>query len=146
MGFELQLYQQISAASRSSQKLAKKYFVPQGIIQRIGQVAYKLELPSESRIHPTFHISPLKLCPNPSVKQCRPPIDWPDPSPNLVLENILKKRMGRRWGRIITEVFSQMKRLAGFHSFRCKNSIPLLLSQTIEVKGSFFLGPGGIDV
>lgn len=54
---KLQLYRQISAASRSSRKLAPKYFNPYKVSQIVRLVAYKLELPPESRIHSSFHVS-----------------------------------------------------------------------------------------
>ncbi|XP_070010748.1 uncharacterized protein [Nicotiana sylvestris] len=42
-------------------KLSLRYVGPYRIIQRIGQLAYKLELPPEmSLVHPVFHVSNLK--------------------------------------------------------------------------------------
>ena len=57
---KLQPYQQQSVAQCINQKLAAKYFGPFEIIARIGAVAYKLQLPPFSRIHPVFRVSQLK--------------------------------------------------------------------------------------
>ncbi|KAK9094374.1 hypothetical protein Scep_025843 [Stephania cephalantha] len=53
-------------------KLAPRYIGPYRIAQRVGTVAYRLELPAElAGVHPTFHISMLRLArlgPRPTIE------------------------------------------------------------------------------
>lgn len=49
-------------ARRPYEKLAARLYGPLKIIQLVSKVAYKLELPSTSKIHPVFHVSQLKRC------------------------------------------------------------------------------------
>ncbi|GJV85016.1 hypothetical protein Tco_1524914, partial [Tanacetum coccineum] len=44
-------------------KLNTRYIGPFKVLENVGEVAYKLELPEElSRVHNTFHVSNLKKC------------------------------------------------------------------------------------
>ncbi|GKG04776.1 hypothetical protein Tco_0315163, partial [Tanacetum coccineum] len=44
-------------------KLNPRYFGPFKVLEKVGSIAYKLELPQElSRVHNTFHVSNLKKC------------------------------------------------------------------------------------
>jgi hypothetical protein len=57
---KLQPYVQTSTANRPFPKLALKYYGPYSVIQKVGNLAYKLQLLAESKIHLVFHVSQLK--------------------------------------------------------------------------------------
>ncbi|GKE03875.1 reverse transcriptase [Tanacetum coccineum] len=56
------LKRQVSIRKGQHHKLSSKYYGPFKVAERIGEVAYILELPSSSQIHQVFHISQLKKC------------------------------------------------------------------------------------
>lgn len=57
---KLQPYTQNSLATRESPKLSAKYYGPYKILDKVGSVAYCLQLPDGALIHLVFHVSQLK--------------------------------------------------------------------------------------
>jgi hypothetical protein len=57
---KLQSYAQHTVVSRPCPKLAFKFFGSYKILECVGAVAYRLELPVAAQVHPVFHVSQRK--------------------------------------------------------------------------------------
>ncbi|KAK9984748.1 hypothetical protein SO802_034273 [Lithocarpus litseifolius] len=57
----LQSYRQKTLAYKGKWKLSPMYFGPFKVLQKVGSMSYRLDLPPESKIHHVFHVSYLKL-------------------------------------------------------------------------------------
>ncbi|XP_061352937.1 uncharacterized protein LOC133297756 [Gastrolobium bilobum] len=57
---KLQPYRLKSIARRVNEKLSPIYYGPYPIIERVGEAAYRLQLPDNCQVHSVFHVSLLK--------------------------------------------------------------------------------------
>jgi hypothetical protein len=108
----LQHYAQSSVVNRPCKKLSYKYFGPYPILERIGKVAYRLELPEASKIHNVFHVSQLKeyradYTPVFKDLPAVPSLDSLDTEP----EAILDRRMMKKGNNAIVQVLIKWKDL-----------------------------------
>jgi len=87
---KLQPYVQSSLAPRANQKLAYKFFGPFLVIDKIGQVAHKLQLPAHSQIHHVSHVSQLKKVVPSALSPAAVPVDL---TGLQIPERVLAKRM-----------------------------------------------------
>ena len=110
---KLQPYRQKSLKKKFNVKLSQRYYGPFKVLERIGEVAYKLELPSTSRLHPVFHVTVLKKrVGNPSLISSDLPAF--DTEGNLLIRPIIALRY-RNWkkGRGMTKVWQVLVQWQG---------------------------------
>ena len=106
----LQPYKQTSMHNKRLGKLAPRYYGPFKVLQKVGEVSYKLDLPFGSLIHPVFHVSNLKaklgnqVVPRPTLPAINADLVL-TPEPMMILD---RKSIKLR-SRIVTRLLVQWK-------------------------------------
>jgi hypothetical protein len=108
----LQPYKQHSIVQRKNLKLSPRFYGPYQIEERIGGVAYCLNLPSTSLLHPVFHVSVLKkkLGARNLLVTTIPPLTVGG-GPQAEPEEILQRRLKKKNGRAVSELLVKWKGL-----------------------------------
>lgn len=108
---KIQPYRQVTMSGTHFSKLSAKYYGPYLVKEKVGPVAYKLQLPSQLLLHPTFHVSQLKKCYQLPSEISHPPVlnlsspYCPQP------QKVLDRRMIQKGNKAVTQVLIQWEQL-----------------------------------
>lgn len=90
----MQPYRQNTFGLRGSLKPRAKYYAPFKVLEMIGRMAYKIQLPDDAHIHPVFHVSQLKKhIGNNAIPIPELPLVGPDGKVKTIPVEILQRRV-----------------------------------------------------
>jgi hypothetical protein len=109
---KLHPFAQSTVVSRPCPKLALKYFGPYKVVEKVGTMAYKLELPHVAQVHPIFHVSQLKsftpdYTPVFAELPTPPKLDLCELEPELILD----RRLTKKGNSVVTQILVKWKTL-----------------------------------
>jgi hypothetical protein len=103
---KLHPYVQTSLADQGKRKLALRFYGPFQVLQKVGKVAYKLDLPPTSKIHNVIHVSQLKkaLGKNVVIQDQLPEVEAQDPYPDMILGARWRKQNGGTRSQVLVRL------------------------------------------
>ncbi|KAA8542122.1 hypothetical protein F0562_023274 [Nyssa sinensis] len=146
---KLHPYRQQTAFKRVHQKLASRFYGPYPILEKIGAVAYKLQLPEGTRIHPVFHVSLLKQYQETGHSDAPQPAELPpftdDGVAILAPHAILDTRWLKQGNHLVEESLVQWKHLPAEDATWEPTQKLLALYPHMDLEDKDPLDGGGID-
>lgn len=107
---KLHPYRQKTMKTSTNGKWSPRYFGPFKVLNTIGKVAYKLQLPDDAQIYPIIHVSQFKQCRGELPTVTHIPSCLQGNSTSLVLQPaaLLEKRMVKRQNISSGSIFDSM--------------------------------------
>lgn len=128
-----------------SAKLARRYYGPYEVLERVGSVAYRLRLPEGSRIHNVFHVSLLReFVAGDNFQQVDLPADFRGSQPIAEPLEFLESRTVLHGGTPVEQLLVRWSDNPATPTWETATSIRKSFPH-IPLEGKLVLDAGGVD-